>query len=1058
MSPQQDQFYIRAKLTFAEIIAFENKDLNGNDRIKFYKLAVAEVMIGLDVAINPKNISRYKFMVFNISVVFWRICNQFLRAGRAKHFTSEIGRIVAALEQQNDADKEWRIMYLSAAGLCFDDDKQTKPASDYIDKAIELYELLLGNTISSEEKSQAILKKCSEELDGIMNAFRKIEEREELLHKPKKIDPDVPEGDGLNNSNEFANLPPLDGLAAEGYDKVKQLLDESQSRKAIAESKFKADSDVKTNRLEGITKLYRQRIFVNQSDSKRFSGLPPVVKYLRTNTLVQLQCMTCGCIPEKEWEVTFNQLVKKLEETTSSISRNETLLDVCRTAWYLKNRVVAMKCFNIVQSTTVVSPILRIKLDMCEGIKMLSDLTDESINKSAKQRLSKKETEGFIASKKIDAIKLLERTLAICLSRMGDNVLSQEICVLIWNACIPLCQSHLRLKIHSALRAVATCLEAMSSPLLYMRMQVHFELSKCEEQSDFIEMAKEEGIKAILIDYGSLDKVNNGNDELDRNRVVDQIVKPEVNILDLRCSVFEGPSDVEGKLFLWIQQIKESKSKEFIADLITRLLFVMLQQLKAEQQNKPSGLPNDFALLLKNDNCLKIPILSIQEIQSALNIQRSGTGVVYNQFTDLLQQRLIIMSFVADMSHRVRNVNVFNHAASFILSFIWDPKDKLVESLIDQQISVHNMLADILLESINLIPSSSEDNSNRKSLGIKTLVPDEEIQLIKKMVIDTLEKGLQLSLSTNNFFAVQNSIIYFWNLHLHVFRYKLYDHVTTEFVEFLKLSISSIDLIKSAIVGKDLANTFDDRIKITISEVLGLYYEKQKQFPQAIDVVTKVCSMSCPEYLRRRVCELASRLTLVQAVGGGGKGGKGPPEPPKYDNIFLNVFSLIIQAEQPIELIPKEQASQLTDKAITAMTTELSTFLNALNWDDMTQERYSQVVEMQVECWSRLARLKIIFKDYIGAQTCAESCLNVISKEKMKKEDKKNLSSKVWRWISVCESLFGMTIASIIQPDGQEVPLQNQLRLLSLHHYTLSSDFALQAQNEELVLDASTKA
>ena len=108
---------------------------------------------------------------------------------------------------------------------------------------------------------------------------------------------------------------------------------------------------------------------------------------------------------------------------------------------------------------------------------------------------------------------------------------------------------------------------------------------------------------------------------------------------------------------------------------------------------------------------------------------------------------------------------------------------------------------------------------------------------------------------------------------------------------------------------------------------------------------------------------------------------------------------------------------------------------------------------MQVECWSRLARLKILFKDFIGAQTCAENCLNLISKEKMKREDKENLSSKVWRWISVCESLFGVTIASIIQPDGQEVSLQNQLRLLSLHHYTLSSDFALQAQNEELVLD-----
>lgn len=57
-----------------------------------------------------------------------------------------------------------------------------------------------------------------------------------------------------------------------------------------------------------------QRVFVNPLDAKRFIALPNVTKYLRSVTLVTLQCMlTPNCITEKEWEVTFNQLVTKLE-------------------------------------------------------------------------------------------------------------------------------------------------------------------------------------------------------------------------------------------------------------------------------------------------------------------------------------------------------------------------------------------------------------------------------------------------------------------------------------------------------------------------------------------------------------------------------------------------------------------------------------------------------------------------------------------------------------------------------------------------------------------------
>jgi len=93
MGPQMDQFYIRAKLTLALLIAYETRFSNGNELIKNNKKAVAETMNALEIALNPKNIARYKFLVFNISIVFWRIVHKFLKSTRAKHFSQEIAKV-----------------------------------------------------------------------------------------------------------------------------------------------------------------------------------------------------------------------------------------------------------------------------------------------------------------------------------------------------------------------------------------------------------------------------------------------------------------------------------------------------------------------------------------------------------------------------------------------------------------------------------------------------------------------------------------------------------------------------------------------------------------------------------------------------------------------------------------------------------------------------------------------------------------------------------------------------------------------------------------------------
>lgn len=132
-----------------------------------------------------------------------------------------------------------------------------------------------------------------------MSAFREIEEQEILKNKPDKIDPDIPPKDP-NLPKEPKVLPPLQGLALEGYDKVKEMLDLSKEKKSRMDAKLRQMVEKKNIQLEQLSKLFMQRVHVNPTDFKRFLTLPSFVKTtLRVATLAQMQAMVSNAIIDK---------------------------------------------------------------------------------------------------------------------------------------------------------------------------------------------------------------------------------------------------------------------------------------------------------------------------------------------------------------------------------------------------------------------------------------------------------------------------------------------------------------------------------------------------------------------------------------------------------------------------------------------------------------------------------------------------------------------------------------------------------------------------------------
>jgi hypothetical protein len=90
-------------------------------------------------------------------------------------------------------------------------------------------------------------------------------------------------------------LPPLTGLAAESYDKVKSLLDVSQAAKAVADADLRVIVERRNVQLETLLRLYQQRVSVNPGDARRFSTLPQV------GLLAVLRCCYVGLIIPSYW-------------------------------------------------------------------------------------------------------------------------------------------------------------------------------------------------------------------------------------------------------------------------------------------------------------------------------------------------------------------------------------------------------------------------------------------------------------------------------------------------------------------------------------------------------------------------------------------------------------------------------------------------------------------------------------------------------------------------------------------------------------------------------------
>lgn len=273
-----------------------------------------------------------------------------------------------------------------------------KTAEDLVDKAILHADKLLSSSTAEEQVVLKEVAAANAELEEASSSLRKHNEKDENMRGSKrKIDCDLPVKVDVITS-EIISEEKKEAEAVE-RELLQQRISHTLARKARSSSKLSAIIEKKNVQKSALTRLYMQRIHTNITDSKKFSLIPGISQSLRTRCLVQLQCITSGCVDAKDIHSVFAGLIKDLTPSTalplststpntpskelsnvagssliSDAQRLETLLDVSRVAHQMGYTKLAQISFDLAQKINCPkSAVMRIKIDLTRALQILAN-------------------------------------------------------------------------------------------------------------------------------------------------------------------------------------------------------------------------------------------------------------------------------------------------------------------------------------------------------------------------------------------------------------------------------------------------------------------------------------------------------------------------------------------------------------------------------------------------------------------------------------------------------------------------------------------------------------
>ena len=494
--PARDQFYCRALFVHALEEAKEARRFAGMAAVEQLLKSISFIERVLDIALLPANRVEYAFLVYNASVHLWNICRPLMRDGARKHYAKPFQRIIDGLETVNELDEKWRVKLLIALSTAYlEVEGSGDAAQTSLRKAIEMLRALpidedtvalrahtrrlvlhVGDGPDSGASGKALVGEIESGMDDghTSEALMAVDRQIQSVRSLRAGEAGEAEGSFIEDI-----LDSLDAMLESIHAAARGAGEEKEEGGAGG-----ADATPGAGAGEG------------HGASLDVAALERVlIRHMQTALLV--------CKNRHRSTRILMRTERVVVEHIGTIKSGKPELQVLRD--YVKSQVLLIDEDELNEEAESAAAAAAAAA-AGGGAAAATASRPGTAAASTRAANSDAKTRRMLAlrtAKRIEAMNCLSRALTTCV-RLDNPELLHQGATFVWNTAIPLMQPRYRKHLQLVFQIAVDALEAIDSPLLAMRAQLHLELANCELEMDFVSKANLQVKKAIALDHGFL--------------------------------------------------------------------------------------------------------------------------------------------------------------------------------------------------------------------------------------------------------------------------------------------------------------------------------------------------------------------------------------------------------------------------------------------------------------------------------------------------------------------------------------------------------------------------
>eukprot|EP00929_Paragymnodinium_shiwhaense_P112627 TRINITY_DN80895_c0_g1_i1.p1 TRINITY_DN80895_c0_g1~~TRINITY_DN80895_c0_g1_i1.p1 ORF type:complete len:2851 (+),score=920.78 TRINITY_DN80895_c0_g1_i1:84-8555(+) len=550
---EDDQFKARALLIRCVYEARQGTDthqLKGLHSLQQLQYALGFLSKALEIATRKPFDERYGFLVYDVSLVFWDVARPMCRAGWQRHIVKELTDVVEALRVVRAAS--------GAGGAADAKGKGGAGGAAQIPVAMDaswLVEFSLQLAFALEDAARD------------PEAVKRADEANLLVEELVKQKPNDPQSARLKSHVLSAKAY----LARKAPGKMREDIDKAAGSSTLGAVLFVKNGGIPKEQAEeelikAFTSIDKDYNLREAKEKYNHKTRPPhqAAPQLAPLVLLDLISVCRAACMSGSWAVA-QPMYQRLEKFQIQAGRGRILMDLC------KAEIQVYQACNIKETDPV--------------SKML--LTPEQQSKrevDARTQAVKLCEQCMMAARRLDEPDLVEDA-AVVMTRLGRELM---------------CDEH-RLRIHRSLHKCAELLEEIQSVrLAQLRVQVHFEVVRCEVAADLLTKGQAEMVRAKAIDYTAVDaelsdaskayladedpiSTRRDRDPASFVRYFEPIMEEDGRLLHWKTNLYEEATDVVDTVMLMLDQVQRQSSAK--ASLAVDLLQQGYVKLKAELED-----------------------------------------------------------------------------------------------------------------------------------------------------------------------------------------------------------------------------------------------------------------------------------------------------------------------------------------------------------------------------------------------------------------------------------------------------------------------------------------